>query len=318
MDPLSDVLQLLKPTSYASGGYAMLGDRTVEWPAHDGIKCYAVITGHCWLTVTGVAQPMRFTAGDCFLLPPGPRFCITTDLSLPVVDFFAIRDEWLANATQTMDETEAGDGTYIAGGHFGLGGEPADMLLRLLPPVIPLQTEADRAAMRWALERMREELRDPQPGGALVMQQLATMLLVQALRLHLADTAREGVGWLFALADRQMATALTAMHEDPGHAWTLAELARRVGMSRTAFAERFKVMVGTAPVEYLTRWRMLLAGDRLRTSAEPVAAIAQTLGYASESAFSNAFRREMLCSPRRYRQAQQVAGGTGKRLQPPG
>jgi AraC-like DNA-binding protein len=154
--------------------------------------------------------------------------------------------------------------------------------------------------MRWSLERMREELRDPQPGGSLIAQQLAYMMLVQALRLHLADGARGSVGWLFALADKQMSAALACMHDDPRHPWTLKKLAERVGMSRSVFALRFKETVGKTPMEYLTRWRMLLAADRLKNSDDSISAIALSLSYESESAFGKAFRRVMGCSPRQY------------------
>src|SRR6202790_100228 len=100
--------------------------------------------------------------------------------------------------------------------------------------------------MRWSLERMMQELREPQPGGFLVAQQLAYMILVQALRLHLAEGLRGGVGWLFALADKQMSAAINAMHDDPAHRWTLQELAERAGMSRSIFALRFKETVGAS------------------------------------------------------------------------
>ena len=166
-----------------------------------------------------------------------------------------------------------------------------------------LRKELDKAALRWALERLGQELRHPQPGGFLIAQQLAYLVLVQALRLHL-EGATGGVGWLFALADAQMRTAIQAMHEAPGHRWSLQELAERVGMSRSSFALKFKQTVGTSPLEYLTRWRMLLAGDRLVTSGEPIAAIAPSLGYELESAFSTAFKREMGCSPRQYARRQ--------------
>jgi AraC-like DNA-binding protein len=147
---------------------------------------------------------------------------------------------------------------------------------------------------------MRQELRDPQPGGFLIAQQLAYMLLVQALRLHLSEGLKGGVGWLFALADKQMSAAITFMHEDPSHGWTLQELAERVGMSRSNFALKFKQTVGSAPMEYLTRWRMMLAGDKLTNSSDPISVIATALGYESESAFSTAFKRVMGCSPRQY------------------
>ena len=148
--------------------------------------------------------------------------------------------------------------------------------------------------------RLMQELRDPQPGGFLVAQQLAYMMLVQALRLHLAEGLRGGVGWLFALADAQMSRAITAMHDTPAHGWTLQNLAQRAGMSRSTFAMKFKQTVGSSPMDYLARWRMLLAGDKLVNSSEPVATIAQSLGYESASAFSTAFKRVMGCSPRQY------------------
>jgi AraC-like DNA-binding protein len=111
------------------------------------------------------------------------------------------------------------------------------------------------------------------------------------------------VGWLFALTDRQIGTAIAAMHEDPAHGWTLQALAERAGMSRSTFALKFKAMVGASPMDYLTRWRMLLAGDRLASSSDPVSVIALSLGYESESAFSTAFKRVMGCAPRQYNKA---------------
>jgi AraC-like DNA-binding protein len=143
-------------------------------------------------------------------------------------------------------------------------------------------------------------LLDPQPGTSLIAQHLAHMMLVQALRLHLAEGSQAGVGWLFALADKQMSTAITAMHGDPAHGWTLQKLAARAGMSRSTFALKFKETVGASPMEYLTRWRMLLAGDKLTNSREPISAVSSSLGYTSESAFSTAFKRVMGSSPRQY------------------
>ena len=145
-----------------------------------------------------------------------------------------------------------------------------------------------------------QELREPQPGGFLVAQQHAYMMLVQALRLHLAEGLRGGVGWLFALGDQQMSAAIHSMHDDPAHDWTIQKLAERAGMSRSTFALKFKETVGASPMEYLTRWRMLVAGDRLTNSNDPISVIALSLGYESESAFSTAFKRVMGCSQRQY------------------
>ena len=298
MDPLSEVLSLLKTKSYVSGGFGVQGDMAIRWPRHTGIKCYAMLSGQCWLLVEGVSEPVALTAGDCFLLPRGLPFSLTTDLALPPIDFTEVRAAWKREA-ETPPEPD-GHGCYLVGGHFVLTGPHAEVLLQSLPPIVHIRAEPDKAAMRWALDRMRDELRDPQPGSTLIAQQLAYVMLVQALRLHLAEVGQGGVGWLFALADKQMSAAIACMHDAPGHAWTLEKLAVQVGMSRSAFALRFKQTVGATPMEYLTRWRMLLAGDRLRQSSAPISALATELGYESESAFSKAFRRVMGCSPRQY------------------
>ena len=301
MDPLSDVLSLLKPQSYVTGGFGVDGDMAIQFPKHQGIKCYAMVSGECWLSVEGVPDAVLLTAGDCFLLPRGLPFRLTTDLSLPPVDFNTVREARASGGAVFNDE---GAGRYIVGGHFVLTGTHADILLKSLPPIVHIRKESDKATMRWSLERMKQELRDPQPGGSLIAQQLAYMMLVQALRLHLAnegaDGTRVGVGWLFALADKQMSAAITCMHDNPEHPWTLQKLAERVGMSRSIFAKKFKETVGATPMEYLTRWRMLLAGDRLKNSGDPISVIASSLGYESESAFGKAFRRVMGSSPRQY------------------
>jgi AraC-like DNA-binding protein len=308
MDPLSDVLSLLKPRSYVSGGFDLGGELAIQFPKHQGIKCYAMFSGQCWLSVEGVSDPVLITAGDCFLLPRGLPFSLATDLSLTPVDF-----NTLLAARKPGDAVSNHEGRYIAGGHFLLPGGHAEMLLGSLPPIVHIRKESDKAAMRLSLERMREELRDPQPGGALIAQQLAYMMLIQALRLHLADGTRRGVGWLFALADKQMRAAIACMHDNPEHRWTLQELAERVGMSRSIFALKFKETVGETPMEYLTRWRMLLAGDRLKTAGDSLSDIARSLGYESESAFGKAFKRVMGCSPKQYSRG---SNSTPRPLQP--
>jgi len=297
MDPLSEVLSFLKPRSYVSGGWNMGGEWSVRFGCHTGIKCYSLFSGECWLALEGVAEPVRLTAGDCFLLPSGRPFRLTSDLGLTPVEALQLFQPPLNGSVSVY---QGGGKCFGVGGHFTFAGDHAGILLGVLPPVVHIRKEADKAAMRWALERMLEELREPQPGGHLLAQQLAYLMLVQALRLHLEEGTRGRVGWLFALADTQMSAAIGAMHDDPAHGWTLQELAERVGMSRSTFALKFKETVGTAPMEYLTRWRMLLAGDRLTNSSDAIAAIGRSLGYKSESAFSTAFKRLMGCSPRQY------------------
>ena len=297
MDPLSDVLSLLKPHSYMSGGFDKGGEWSIRFPQYEGIKCYALVSGQCWLSVEGVPDAVRLKSGDCFLLPSGRPFCIANDLTLTPVDAHTLFQLPLKGTLCTIN---GGGDCFGVGGHFAFAGKHAEILLGVLPPIVLIQKELDKAAMRWSLERMMQELREPQPGGVLVAQQLAYMMLVQALRLHLAEGLRGGVGWLFALADPQMSAAIHAMHEDPSYRWTLQKLAERAGMSRSTFALKFKQTVGASPMEYLTRWRMLLAGDKLANSGDPISVISLSLGYESESAFSTAFKRVMGCSPRQY------------------
>ncbi len=307
MDPLSDVLSLLKPRSYSCGGFDVGGELSIQFPQHEGIKCYAVVSGQGWLSVEGVPEAVRLTAGDCFLLPRGRPFRLATDLALTPIDYRTIlstrRDGGIASFN-------GGGDCFIVGGHFLLTGNHARILLRVLPPIVHIRKESDKEALRWSLDRMMQELREPQPGGFLIAEHLAYMMLVQALRLHLAEGLRGGVGWLFALADKQMSAAINAMHDDPAHRWTLQELGKRAGMSRSTFALKFKQTVGESPMEYLKRWRMLLAGDELVNSSDPISAVALSLGYESESAFSTAFKRVMGCSPRQYSRGRSPASAS--------
>jgi len=297
MDPLSDVLSLLKPRSYVSAGFDAGGKWSIQFPRNAGIKCYAVISGQCWLSVQGVDDAVQLKAGECFLLPAGRPFILASDLALTPMDagrvFSAARHGGIATCN-------GGGDFFLIGSRFALSGNHADILLAMLPPIVHIRKKAEQVALRWSVQRMMQELREGQPGGFLVAQHLSHMMLIQALRLHMAEGLKGGVGWLFALADKHMGAAISAMHEEPARRWRLQLLAARAGMSRSSFALRFKQTVGASPMEYLARWRMLLAGDRLANSNDPVSVIALSLGYESESAFSTAFRRVMGCSPRQY------------------
>jgi AraC-like DNA-binding protein len=286
------------------GGLDIGGDWSFQFPRHKGINCYAIVSGQCWLAVEGVAEAVRLKAGDCCLLPLERSFCLASDLALAPVDFKVVVSSPLNGQIATWN---GGGDCCGFGGYIDFAGDHAAILLEVLPPIVHIKKESDKLVLRWSIERMMQELREPQPGGFLVVQHLAQMMMVLALRMHLAEGSRGGVGWLFALADRQIGAAIHSMHDDPAHPWTLRELAEGVGMSRSTFAQKFKETVGASPIEYLTRWRMLLAGDRLANSGDPISVIALSLGYESESAFSTAFKRVMGRSPRRYGRGRQPA-----------
>ena len=294
MDPLSDVISFLELKNYRVGGFEAGGDWSIRFGAHEGIKCYAVTAGACWLAVEGEGEPALFKQGDYLLLPHGSPFRVASDLDLPPDDW---RLHFLGARDGELVKINGGSGFTVLGGHFQLGGSQADMLLGMLPPVVHLRSETDRESLRWAFDRMRRELTELRPGGFLIAQQLAYMIFVQALRLHLDQS--KGVGWLFALSDKHVGAAIAAIHREPARRWTVAALALEVGMSRSGFAARFGQLVGDGPIEYLTRWRMLLAGRSL-SRGEPIGAVARSLGYESESAFSTAFKRVMGSTPRHH------------------
>jgi AraC-like DNA-binding protein len=297
LDPLSEILALMKPQIHGYGGFMVPGNVDIHFPQYQGITCCAILVGQCWLVVDGLPEPVLLHAGDCFLLPHGRAFRLATDLPLKkdVPAIFCAPRRMSCKNPEVANET-----AYIAGGQFALTGGHPETFLHSLPPIIHIHSESGRAAMKWSLERIREELHDQQPGGSWMVQQLVYVMLIQVLRLSSTDSAVSSPCWLSALSDTNMSIVIANMHKNPGYPWTLRSLAERAGMSRSVFAMRFRAAVGSTPMEYLTCWRMLLAADLLRNSPEGLSTIARSLSYKSESAFGKAFRRLMGCSPRQY------------------
>ncbi len=304
MDPLSDILAVLKPESYLTAGVDAGGAWAIRFGNRPGtIKCHAVTAGGCWLAVDGTEAPVRLTAGDCIILPSGRPFTLASDLSLtPAQAQDVLRD---ARPGDVILHNGGGDFAFI-GTRFEVDSRKAGVMLGTLPPLIHLNDAEDRDVLRWCITQMMTEMRAGRPGGTLAARHLAHLMLLQAFRLHLSRQASGRVGLLYALADPQLGRAIEAMHADPAHRWTLAELATRAGLSRSIFAQRFRERVGETPIGYLAQWRMMLARDRLTDGRDPLSTIANELGYDSENAFNTAFRRVIGCSPRRYARAEAV------------
>lgn len=297
MDPLSDVLALMKVRNFAARQFEAGPAWSIRFGSSGGVKLIALIAGGGWLALDGAEEPLQIFAGDCLLLASSKAYQVASDLSLPPTD-----GTELLTGLYSGDTARFSDGTGCIGiaGYFDIAEEHTALLSYVLPPVIHIKNEVDRQDIRWTLDRMRREFNQHLPGASLVAQQLATMVLVQVLRTHLTSNHRANAGWLFALADKRIGLSLTAIHEHPAQRWSLETLARHAGMSRTGFAVRFKETVGVAPMTYVTNWRMTLAKDRMRYSSDAFGAIAAQVGYESETAFSTAFKRVVGCSPRQY------------------
>jgi AraC-like DNA-binding protein len=290
-----------------SGGIDAGGDWSFQFEQDRYFRCFAIAAGQCWLSLEGVDDAISLRAGDFVVLPHGRAFRLASDPALAPVDIMRVITAPLDGGVLSW---QGGGGCLAFSALFTFAGDDAHTLLGVLPPVVHIGKEADRATMRWYVDRMMKAIREPRPGWVLLGEHLAQMMLIEVLGLYLGGTTTGDVGWLSALADKQIGTAMTEMHRDPGYRWTLQELGKRVGMSRSAFSLRFKDKVGMSAMEYLTAWRMRLAADRLLNSGDPVSSIAFFIGYESESAFGFAFKREMGCSPRQYCNDRMTASAT--------
>jgi AraC-like DNA-binding protein len=250
--------------------------------------------------------------GDFYLLTAGQPFCSASDQAVTPLDgpqtYRSIRGP---DGVVRFDGPGSTAPVSLASGRFEFGNDLAALLLGHLPPLIHLPAaELGAHSLSHVLALLRAETDRDMPGSDVVKGSLATLVLVQALRAYLA-TNTAPAGWLGALSDTRIGTALSMMHASPAERWTIDTLAAAVGMSRTAFAQRFRERVGVPPLEYLQAWRMSLAMTALSESNEPLVRIAERIGYLSDTAFNIAFKRSTGVSPGRYRLAKRDSVASG-------
>jgi AraC-like DNA-binding protein len=309
-DPFSDILKLANAQSVVSGGFTAGGPWAIRFPAPDKIKFFAVVKGNCWLCIDGEEAPLCVEAGDVFLLSAQRSFILAADLAAVPVDATSV---FTASVDMIAKLGDGGD-AFLIGGHVQLDPVSGGLLAEVLPPLIHVRSASPQATvLQWLLDQLVRERAAELPGASVASAQLAQLMFVQLLRAHLADSASFPAGWLRALGDARIAPALRLMHGDPGRPWQLEELAKSAAMSRTTFALRFKTVAGVPPLTYLLNWRMRIAEHALREGNTPMSALALSLGYTSESAFSNAFKRTIGMAPKRYRDAAR-AGDAAFRL----
>lgn len=294
MDPLSDVLSILRPSDYAFRGLEAGGSWSLHYPADGALKCFAITLGSCFLAGEEPIGQRQLQQGDVVMVSGRTAFRLCSDLACPSVDVGVA-----LTVVSPGNVARIGTGVDCAGlgGYFGFSNTHAGVLLAMLPEVLHVASSSGES-LRLSIARLMEELRFPRPGGHLMASHFAQALLIEALRHHLDHAVPDRANWLYALQDSKLSAALGAVHAAPGHPWTVALLADAAGMSRSAFAAHFAATVGEAPMAYVTRWRMLLACDRLAVKGATISRVATSLGYASDSAFGAAFKRVLGVSPR--------------------
>lgn len=296
MDVLSDVLESTHVRSVVSGRLEL----SAPWGLHstgdsNAMGFFVVTRGAFWLEMEGHA-PLQVAGGDFVLVRKSIPHAMRDDLKTPTRPF----TEMLAQCPnmarcQPGGVFQFGGGgavTTLVGGKFEIEDASDNPLLAALPPVIHIRGDGS-STVQWlqsTLQFIAAEMASGMPGTETVVNRLADILLVQAVRAHLAEKT-ERAGWLKALVDPQIGQALAAIHQRPDAPWTVETLAAEVAMSRSSFAARFAALVEEPPLTYLTRWRMARATRLLRSGSVTIAEVAGRVGYEAEAAFSKAFKR---------------------------
>jgi len=300
MDPLSDILAGLR---IRSARFTRM-DANAPWGVHSpgerGVNFVLVVRGSAILTSSG-SGPVALSGGDVFIKLDDAPYSLYDHADSTLIDCMTVERGRVGNAIRIGG---TGALTTFISGAFELGDQEASPLLRALPPLLHLKLDQHRSlAFQSVLEMLALETDAPGLGAEAVVSRLFELLFVHAIRAYANRPEGPTRGWLAALADRHLAQALEAMHGAPQQAWTVQALARAAGMSRSGFAARFKAVVGQAPLEYLTQWRMYCAARLLQGGRVAVAEVARQVGYESVAAFNRVFRREMAVTPAAFRRA---------------
>ncbi|MEI5682240.1 AraC family transcriptional regulator [Mesorhizobium sp. CCNWLW179-1] len=291
-DPFSEVLATLGARSVRGTGLEASGDWALAFDGRARLKFVALTHGQCWLLLPD-HPPQALVQGDVFLLS-NTRYTVASDPALEPIDGMSLY------ASPGQDIVRLGDGreTLMMGGGSGFADGSASFVLDALPTFLRIdRTSPSAEAVARTLMSLQAEVNHGAVGGSLIAERLAEILVVEAVRAYVATSPSDSVGWITALADPRIGKALRLMHSDAARRWTAPMLAAEVGMSRSAFTDRFSARVGCPPIDYLTRWRMLLAHQKL-DAGQAVATVARTVGYNSQSAFAHAFKRTLGRTPR--------------------
>jgi AraC-like DNA-binding protein len=315
MDVLAEVISLLRIRGRLYGRLEFTAPWGFEFPGEKGI-CLMVTRGSCFLGVDQQAL-IPLVGGDFVFLPEPERYSLRSSPEFAVRSVLEVSSPEAFQQSRVIRYEGGGTPTSLIAGCFRFATPESEWLVKYLPPVLHLSASDTRASpwFQATLQFLASEIAEDQPGASVIIDRLAEVLFVQAVRtrIHLPDSAGKP-NWLRGLADPKIRAALRLMYTEPERAWTVPELARNVSMSRSAFAAHFRALVGETPLDHLTQWRMVRAASMLREDrSAKLAALASAVGYESESAFGKVFRRVMGVSPGKYRQehqsdVQQISG----------
>ncbi|MGR6923559.1 AraC family transcriptional regulator [[Actinomadura] parvosata] len=307
MDVLSDVVAFMRtgrPVSSRVSWRAPWGRAFPTTPGSAGF--HVVLRGSCWL-LPEAGEPVRLGVGDVVFLPHGDGFGLADDPSTPLTKSDCGPHSELFSSAGFEGE---GAETVILSCGYRTAPDRIHPILGSLPAVIHLPAKLGcQPELRSAVQLLAGEIENPRPGADTVVSSLLDMLQLYILRAWFEgdDEPCTLSGWAAALADPAIGRALNAIHCEPGRRWTVESLGAHAGLSRAGFARRFTALVGQAPLAYLTWWRLASAARMLRESDASVAEVAERVGYTSEFAFGNAFKREFGVPPGRYRRCAAVA-----------
>lgn len=303
MDPLSDFLPAMRLASAVYTRLEASAPWAIDFDAYHHLKFGVILSGACWLRVQSAPQPVRLSAGDCYLLPRGNAFGLSDEPDRHAVNF----NELLGRLQgRVLRYGGGGERAEIMGGRFIFAHQHTPPLLDILPAMIHFRLSPSQLqALQLTLQLLASETTDPGMGADRMVDRIAEIFFLQTLRAYINEDKGQNVGWMGAATDQQIGRALRMVHEKLEQAWTVQSLALAVGMSRSVFAQRFKALVGESPMEYLARCRMHRASRLLRESDLSIAQIAGLTGYDSDMSFSKAFKRRLGVTPGKYRQTVQ-------------
>ena len=279
--------------------------------ADHGTVFHIVVRGSCWLQFKGLAEPVELSAGDFVVATRGDAHIMRDARETAAVDIFDLTKCYPPDKNRVICAGGTGAITKLVCGSMQFEDGATDPLLAVLPSLIHVKATRDgvRPWLRLTVEHVLAELDSGGPGATEVVTRLADILFIQAVRSYFEESADIAeFGWLAAVRDPQIGRALALLHGHPAEPWTIASLAHRVAVSRSAFSDKFTRLVGEPPLRYLTRLRINSAARRLRSSDDKLKTVAAAAGYESVAAFTRAFRRHMKMTPGEYREPRRTDG----------